>query len=182
MAGIAESLRALRDVHGVYGSFVLASTGTVVARDLPDAFDDELLGDVGPRVVRLCEALGSSGEELQSVMLRYAEHKLFVRKAGWGVIAVLSAEDVTLPALRMVLNLISRRIDPEVPPSLPRPTGPLARIAGATPAPPGSMPSHELAAPAVEAPARAVAQDGRDSSAPTSDRHVRKYRGRVVDE
>ena len=45
-------------------------------------------------------------------MLRYFEHKLYLRKMAWGLIGILSGIEVNLPALRMVGNLVARRIDP----------------------------------------------------------------------
>src|SRR5208283_3383016 len=163
MAKIEEMLRALRDVEGVYGSFVIARTGALVASDLPPIFDAELFGDVGPRITRLYESFRAGGEELDGCVLRYAEHKLYLRTMAWGLIGVLSAVAVNKPALRMVVNLVIRRVDPEVVPSL-RPTFPPS----ATPAP---SPIAKLPAP-LAPPGRPVSahpeptvtvQDARDS-------------------
>jgi predicted regulator of Ras-like GTPase activity (Roadblock/LC7/MglB family) len=106
---IEETLRSLRDVQGVYGSFVVAGSGALVARDLPAVFDSDVFAEVGPRLVRLFETFLADGEDLDSAMLRYAEHKLYVRKMTWGVIGVLSTVAVNLPALRMVANLVVRK-------------------------------------------------------------------------
>ena len=74
MPTIEESLRTLRDVEGVFGSFVMSGTGTLVSKDLPEVFDDEVLAEVGPRITRLYETFASGGDELETVMLRYFEH------------------------------------------------------------------------------------------------------------
>lgn len=121
MPGIDETLRTLRDVQGVYGSFVIAGTGALIAQDLPAVFDQDLFAEVGPRATRLYETFLSGGEELDACMLRYAEHKLYLRRMTWGLIGIISDVAVNMPALRMVVNLVIRRIDPEVVPSL-RPT------------------------------------------------------------
>src|SRR5579862_7118264 len=117
MASIEDSLRSLRDVPGVYGSFVLAGSGALIARDLPDVFDGNLFAEVGPRMTRLWETLLSAGDELDACVLRYLEHKVYVRRMTWGLIGVISGVTVNMPALRMVANLIVRRIDPEVTPA-----------------------------------------------------------------
>jgi predicted regulator of Ras-like GTPase activity (Roadblock/LC7/MglB family) len=178
----------LRDVHGVYGSFVVAETGALVDRDLPAAFDEALFAEVGPRVARLFETFVSGGRDMETCMLRYAEHKLYVRKMTWGIMAVLSSAAVNLPALRMVANLVVRRIDPEIAPLLakrsspsepaPAPANPAAvKVASAPPAPPAPKPrSHGLPEAAA-----LVDVDKRDSS-PGSDRQVRMYRGRPAGE
>ncbi|MGO9837558.1 MAG: hypothetical protein ACLP1X_25485 [Polyangiaceae bacterium] len=172
MGTIVDHLRMLRDVQGVYGSFVVAGSGSLVDRDLPAAFDEALFADVGPRVARLFETFVSGGKEMDTCMLRYADHKLYVRKMTWGLIGVLSSSGVNLPALRMVVNLVIRRIDPEIgaiastsmrlPTSTPPPL-PVVRRAPTPPPPP----------PRVEEP---------EAPVPSGDRPVRMYRGRPVDD
>ena len=189
MASIEESLRTLRDVEGVFGSFVLSGSGAVVSKDLPAVFDNEVLAEVGPRITRLYETFASGGQELESVMLRYFEHKLYLRKMAWGLIGILSDIQVNLPALRMVGNLVARRIDPEVAatvsraPSPPTPSPPRVsmapRPASATPPPPPPA----VAATMRTAPPPPVApMEKADSDSPMSERSVRMYRGRRVQE
>ncbi len=205
MAGIEQSLRTLRDVQGVYGSFVIASTGALVASDLPAAFDGDLFEEVGPRVVRLYETFLSGAEELDACMLRFAEHKIYLRKMTWGVIGILSQVAVNMPALRMVANLVIRKIDPDVVPSL-RPTlpVPVVETVALTPAPVPALPLVSLRstvrsferqsappappAPAAEPPPPAAPPPlskfpSEPPPASSPNRQVRMYRGRpVVDE
>jgi predicted regulator of Ras-like GTPase activity (Roadblock/LC7/MglB family) len=209
MASIEDTLRNLRDVQGVYGSFVIAGTGALVAKDLPAVFDGNVFAEVGPRITRLWETLLSGGDDLDACVLRYLDHKVYLRRMTWGLIGVISGVTVNMPALRMVANLVIRRIDPDVPPSL-RPTAPPASVPPLSlrappppPMPPTPTPVTAIApAPTItavvsspvrgsrvagrEALASAADLDdtaARDSSPPPSDRHVRMYRGRrVVDE
>ena len=187
---IDETLRALRDVQGVHGSFVITIWGALVARDLPSAFVSQLFSEVGPRIARLYETFLSGGEEMDACVLRFPEHKLYLRKMSAGLIGILSAVDVNMPALRMVSNLVIRRVDPEVA----RSTASLPPVIAATPSAPAVVPVASLPPPAAPASRPAptvttgprpsiVPQDGRDSAAPVaSDRHVRMYRGRRVEE
>src|SRR5258708_3324856 len=128
MTGIEEILRALRDVQGVHGSFVITGWGALVARDLPSAFDNQLFAEVGPRIARLHETFLSGGEELDACVLRFSEHKLYLRKMTSGLIGILSTGGVNMPAFRMVSNLVTRRVDPEGPksPAPPPPAAPAA--------------------------------------------------------
>lgn len=179
MPGIEETLRTLRDVQGVYGSFVVSSNGVLVARDLPTIFDGDLFAALGPRVTRLYETIGSGGDELESCMLRYGEHKVYLRRIAWGVIGVLSTVAVNMPALRMVSNLVIRKIDPEVhaasspsvlPPAAPPPrtiSRPPDRFVPPPPVPP--LPPPAPAEPSSRTPVN-----------PQSARPVRMYRGRPV--
>jgi predicted regulator of Ras-like GTPase activity (Roadblock/LC7/MglB family) len=194
MTGIEEILRALRDVQGVHGSFVITGWGALVARDLPSAFDNQLFAEVGPRIARLHETFLSGGEELDACVLRFSEHKLYLRKMTSGLIGILSAVAVNMPALRMVSNLVIRRVDPEVtkftalpqsaaltaPPPAAIVASPAQSLATSFDLPPSSRPTPTN--PSVSRQG-VVALDGRDPAAPTaSERHVHMYRGRRVEE
>jgi predicted regulator of Ras-like GTPase activity (Roadblock/LC7/MglB family) len=176
MPGIEETLRSLRDVQGVYGSFVVAGSGALVARDLPPVFDGELFAEVGPRVVRLYETFLTGGEDLEAAMLRFSEHKLYLRKMTWGVIGILSTVTVNLPALRMVANLVIRKIDPEVSPSMLTPPPPPVAMQPPTPPPP----IVESTPPRPSKPTPTPAPPPAPELAPPSSRQVRMYRGRPV--
>jgi predicted regulator of Ras-like GTPase activity (Roadblock/LC7/MglB family) len=195
MPTIAETLKMLRDVDGVHGSFVIAGTGSLVDSDLPAIFDQDLLGEIGPRIARLYETFFSGGGDMETCILRYAEHKLYIRRMTWGIIAVLSTVAVNLPALRMVANLVIRRIDPEIavistvgipstsktlpsPPPRPVSTTP----SGSRSPIPAADPRAAVLMPSIEShdPLPVVPEDGRDSTIPGSERHARMYRGRRV--
>jgi predicted regulator of Ras-like GTPase activity (Roadblock/LC7/MglB family) len=208
MLSLEETLQSLRDVDGVQGSFVIAPSGALVAKDLPAIFDGELFSEVGPRIARLYETFLSGGEEMDACVLRYAEHKLYVRKLKAGMVGTISASKVNMAALRMVVNLVIRRLDPEMgrisvatPPALPRtppppPTSipapfPLGRPpstrASAPPsarthdgAGPISSPARSVTLPSVAVPSTNLSDDDRDPTMPMGDRHVRMYRGRPV--
>ncbi|HEV8246665.1 MAG TPA: roadblock/LC7 domain-containing protein [Polyangiaceae bacterium] len=126
---VLTSLKALRDVDGVLGSFVLDSEGSLLARDLSQVFDSELLCDVGPRIRRMADGLAESGEVPGSVLLHFKDHKLWLRTIESYMLCVLGVPQVNRPALRMALTLVSRRVAPllaseqaaleSVPPPIP---------------------------------------------------------------
>jgi predicted regulator of Ras-like GTPase activity (Roadblock/LC7/MglB family) len=107
---ITETLTGLRDVDEVQGSFLLAGGGELVARDLPAVFHSEIFGEIGPRLVRLRETLESNGGDLASLTLRFAEHKLHIRAVGALLLGVVTSAKVNGPALRMAINLVTRRV------------------------------------------------------------------------
>ena len=120
-------------------------------------------------------------------MLRYAEHKLYVRKMTWGIIGILSSVGVNLPALRMVANLVIRRIDPEIAAISPSSSlrgedAPVARAAAREPADAGRSRWRPRSCPRSRAhdPLPVIPEDGRDEAATPSERHVHMYRGRPV--
>jgi predicted regulator of Ras-like GTPase activity (Roadblock/LC7/MglB family) len=105
-----QALAGLRDVQGVHGSFVLSEAGGLLGRDLPAVFHDDLLGETGPRIVRLCEALEHGGEALDTLALRFTDHKLHIRRSRGGFLCVIADVTANAPALKMALALVVRRL------------------------------------------------------------------------
>ncbi|MGC4091506.1 MAG: hypothetical protein QM756_27230 [Polyangiaceae bacterium] len=143
-----QVLRGLRDLEGVVGSFALDETGALLEKDLPAVYHDDVLLETGPRIVRVCEAIEHGGEALDSLVLRFADHKLHIRRSRGGLLCVIASADSNPPALRMALALVARRLGSVSAP--PTPTKP----------PPAS----------AEAPAR-------DTAPPAAPAKVRTYRG-----
>jgi len=111
---IINTLRALKDVHGIVGSFVVHENGVLVAREMPSIFTNELLSDATPRIARLGETFESASVEFDTCVLRFSDHLLYVRKLLRGFLCVLTHGDVNSPALKMAVNLAQRRISPEL--------------------------------------------------------------------
>jgi hypothetical protein len=118
-------LAALRDLDGVEGSFLFSLRGGVLDSDIPSIFGDrDVLEEVAPRLLRLVETFSDGDAEVHSYIIRYREHLLFLRNTQRGMLCVLSAPDVNLPALRMGVNLALRRMAsaPEPRPDRSTPT------------------------------------------------------------
>jgi len=111
---IGPMLSALRDVDGVFGSFAVTKTGAIAGRDLPAVFDERVLAEVGPRLVRLHETLAAGGETLDSCVMHFAEHKLHVRVLQNGLLCVLTSSRANAAALKMAVTLTARRVDPNI--------------------------------------------------------------------
>jgi len=73
-----RSLHSLRDIEGVYGSFIVDANGGTVARDLPALFDDHTLSESGERIVRLWEVLCEDGAP-EYALVEFAEYSLFLK-------------------------------------------------------------------------------------------------------
>ena len=160
---VQVALATLRDVAGTAGSFLMTAGGLVVARDLPAVFDDGVLAEVASRLARLRETFGAIGDDVEVAVLRFEEHKLYLKILNGGALCVLTAAGVSKPALRMATNLVGRRVAQDLeraavepPPRLAPAPAPAAAAAGPIPATP----------PVAPAPAS---------------NHVRRYRGRIVE-
>jgi predicted regulator of Ras-like GTPase activity (Roadblock/LC7/MglB family) len=104
----------MRDVDGVHGSFVITKSGALVGKDLPAMFDDAVLSEVGRRIARLNEGLSAGGQDFDHCVMRFADHKLYLRSVTRGFLCVLSTNGVNTPALKMAVTLTARRIDPMI--------------------------------------------------------------------
>jgi predicted regulator of Ras-like GTPase activity (Roadblock/LC7/MglB family) len=111
---VSQVLSAMRDVDGVHGSFVISKSGALVGKDLPAMFDDVVLTEVGRRIARLNEGLSAGGQDFDHCVMRFADHKLYLRRTPKGFLCVLSTNGVNTPALKMALTLTSRRVDPMI--------------------------------------------------------------------
>lgn len=203
-----NALSSLRDVQGVYGSFMLSDSGGLLDKDLPAVFQDEVFEETGPRIVRVCEAVEHGGEALESLALRFADHKLHVRRSRGGLLCVIANADTNAPALKMALALLARRFGPSEhvarsePPAAPsaaplstrsspitEPSLTLALQDAVTPSPASgraSSPPSATSPSGVSGPASL--RDPSSSSGPHSGmaaehrKPLRAYRGVVIDE
>jgi predicted regulator of Ras-like GTPase activity (Roadblock/LC7/MglB family) len=149
---LLTSLGTLKDVTGILGSFVVTDDGRLVAREIPPMFDDTALAEAGGRLTRLRDTFAAVGDRLDVAVVRFRDHKLYLKTIGAGMLCIVAEGAVNMPALRMAANLVGRRIVPA-----------LERAAQEAPAPP----------PVVEPPpARVPAQ------APPG---MRRFRGRAVE-
>lgn len=109
----ARTLQSLRDIDGVYGSFLIDAAGATRARDLPPVFDDQTLAETGLRIARLWEAITDSGAA-EYALLEFVEYNLFLRRVGDGCLCVVVPTQVNVLALRLASKWVARHFDPIV--------------------------------------------------------------------
>jgi predicted regulator of Ras-like GTPase activity (Roadblock/LC7/MglB family) len=157
MTTMTATLATLRDVSGVAGSFVFTRGGRVVARQLPALFDDAALGEAGGRLARLRDTFAAVGEDMDVAVLRFGDHKLYLKALTGGMLCIIAERAVNMPAMRMAANLVGRRIGAD-----------LERADAAPEPPPPDDPQ----------PARATPSASRAAVAPPG---MRRFRGRPVE-
>jgi predicted regulator of Ras-like GTPase activity (Roadblock/LC7/MglB family) len=138
LGDVHTTLGTLKDVSGILGSFVLTGDGDLVAREIPPMFDDGALAEASGRLTRLRETFAAVGDHLDVAVVRFRDHKLYLKKLGAGMLCIVAEGGVNMPALRMAANLVSRRIAPVVENAafeLPPPPPPAAPPPAARPAP-----------------------------------------------
>jgi hypothetical protein len=110
-ADLVGTLRTLRDIQGVQGSFVLrAGDGHLLGRDMPALIDDQVLANIGPRIDRLLDIVESS-PPTESMALRFGEQRIDVKRIKSAHLCVLADATVSAPALRMAMRLVDRKLE-----------------------------------------------------------------------
>ena len=107
----ARTLQSLRDIDGVYGSFLLNANGETRARDLPPVFDDQTLAESGARIAQLWEVISEPGAP-EYALLEFAEYNLFLRRVGNGCLCVVVPAHVNVLALRLASKWVARYFEP----------------------------------------------------------------------
>jgi len=108
---LTGTLQTLKDIQGIQGSFLIGTTeGQLLARDLPRLIDDNALAQVGPRICRLFDVVESE-VPTDYAALRFADHRLDVRRLETVHLCVLADANVNLPALRMAMKLVCRKLE-----------------------------------------------------------------------
>ena len=114
---VQAALAPLRDLPQVQGCFVVSDMGRLLARDMSALFGDDVLAEVAPRALRLCETFSNGPETLHNCTLRFASHMVLLRPMRDGVLCVLASSDVNVLALRMGVNLTVRRLGQALDPT-----------------------------------------------------------------
>ena len=165
-SALAAGLGSLFDLPEVYGSFLVTPAGSIAARAIPELLDDATLAEVGGRIIRLGDTFQTIGVSPDLCVLRFTDHKLYVKTLPAGVLCIVTGSGISLPALRMAANLVARKVGPE-----------MSRLgggaSGATAAAVPARPSAPVMA-AVPPPPPPPASNGGGTSP------ARMYRGRPI--
>lgn len=106
----SAQLDPLRHVSGVLGSFACASTGQVLAADMPEHYSSVELESTAARVTNLLQTLDEALPEGRSLKLAFAEHQLWVRRFELGLLCVLTAAEFDRQMLTLTSRLVIRRL------------------------------------------------------------------------
>jgi predicted regulator of Ras-like GTPase activity (Roadblock/LC7/MglB family) len=166
--GVRATLVTLKDLVGIAGSFVCTQNGRLVAREIPALFEDAVLAEAGSRLVRVGETFAAGGDDLEAAVIRYGDHRLYLKVVTGGMLCIVIVGDVNMPALRMAANLVGRRIAPAV-----------AKAQEETSAMPPTEPNAR-ATPVVPREVVKAARQATSSAPPQAPPGMRRFRGREV--
>ena len=92
------------------GSFACATTGQVLAADMPERYSSAELESTAARVTNLLQTLDEALPEGRSLKLAFAEHQLWVRRFELGLLCVLTAAEFDRQMLTLTSRLVIRRL------------------------------------------------------------------------
>src|SRR6266513_1284921 len=93
---VRASLATLKDVAGIMGSFVCTPDGRLVSREIPALFDDGALMEAGSRLIRFREAFAAGGDDMEVGLIRFRDHRIYMKVVGSGMLMILAEADVNM--------------------------------------------------------------------------------------
>ncbi|HEY1169874.1 MAG TPA: hypothetical protein VGH19_00775 [Verrucomicrobiae bacterium] len=163
-------LNALKDIHGVEGSFVLNTGGELVCRQMPAIFADEIFPELGRRLLSIYSTFDLQVSQFDDLLLKFDGYWLYIRRAAHGFLSILTSETVNYPALKMASNLALSQLATQITTAKPLPMTPVA---------PAPMPVAAPSPAPVAAPAPAPIKI--EAPKPVTSIHRRFFRGQPVD-
>ena len=128
------SLTALRDIPGVFGSFLLTPGGALAARDMPAVYQDGAFADLGRRLQAIAETAEPVVRGYYELLAKFNGYWFLSRRTPNGTLNIVANETVNFPALRMATNVAIRHLTAEPV----KPMAPSAPAATPSPAPQAS--------------------------------------------
>lgn len=114
------SLTALRDIPGVFGSFLLTADGLLAQRDMPGVYPDAAFADIGRRLEAIAETSSAVVRGYYELLAKFNGYWFFSRRTPNGTLNIVAEEHVNFPALRMAANVAIRHLT--ATPLAPMPT------------------------------------------------------------
>ena len=124
-------LQSMSSVPGVVGGMVCVPEGRVVARSLPQGFDDALLEEAASVLADGCVGLDTVTGPLGLVDLRYAEARIVARPIEQGLLLLLCNKSVNLQLLLISLAPTAKKIEKLLAEAREASSEPEGRAAGA---------------------------------------------------
>ena len=105
-------LKDINAVVGVTGSFVCDGEGQIVARLMPNVFDDNLLSPVGRTMAQTIAGLKVAQRcKIGNIDLVYDEGRLIVKSIDEGCLCILCVKRVNTPLLNLTVNVAAKKLE-----------------------------------------------------------------------
>jgi predicted regulator of Ras-like GTPase activity (Roadblock/LC7/MglB family) len=118
-------LKDINAVVGVTGSFVCNEEGQVVAKLMPNVFDNNTLSPVGRTMAQTIAGLKIAREcTVGDLDLLYEQGRLIVKNVGEGCLCILCVQRINIPLLNLTANVAVKKLHDilkETPPPIVEP-------------------------------------------------------------
>jgi predicted regulator of Ras-like GTPase activity (Roadblock/LC7/MglB family) len=105
-------LKDINAVVGVTGSFVCNDDGQIVARLMPNIFDDNLLSPVGRTIAQTIAGLKIAQRcKIGDIDLVYDEGRVIVKSIDEGCLCILCVKRVNTPLLNLTVNVAAKKLE-----------------------------------------------------------------------
>ncbi len=140
-------LKDINAVVGVTGSFICDGEGQIVAKLMPNIFDDNLLSPVGRTVAQTIAGLKIAQRcRIGDIDLVYDEGRVIVKSIDEGCLCILCVKRVNAPLLNLTVNVAAKKLEEKF--REPKPIQPIAKVE------PAPVPEPKPAPEPEPAPAR----------------------------
>lgn len=102
-------LYSLRDIPGVYGSFIVNMSGSMVNRDFPVSLSNASINAAGPKLCRLWDSLVDPKAEYINLIFKF--HIIHVRRFKYGMMCVYIPPRVNMLTLAGASQIATRALD-----------------------------------------------------------------------
>jgi predicted regulator of Ras-like GTPase activity (Roadblock/LC7/MglB family) len=104
-------LKDINAVVGVTGSFVCNEEGQVVAKLMPNVFDNNTLSPVGRTMAQTIAGLKIAREcTIGDLDLLYEQGRLIVKNVGEGCLCILCVQRINVPLLNLTANVAVKKL------------------------------------------------------------------------
>jgi predicted regulator of Ras-like GTPase activity (Roadblock/LC7/MglB family) len=132
-------LKDINAVVGVTGSFVADSRGKLLAKALPDVFDEPSLETVCKTMMQTFSGLEASRRrKVGDIDMQFQQGRLIVKNLGEGCLGVLCVRRMNVPLLNLTANVAARRLHEQLKGPAPQKEAPPAAAAPAVPPAPAA--------------------------------------------
>jgi predicted regulator of Ras-like GTPase activity (Roadblock/LC7/MglB family) len=120
-------LKDINAVVGVTGSFVCSDEGQIVAKLVPNIFDDNLLSPVGRTIAQTIAGLKIAQRcKIGDIDLVYDEGRVIVKSVDEGCLCILCVKRVNTPLLNLTVNVAAKKLEEKF--KEPAPIQPVAEV------------------------------------------------------
>jgi predicted regulator of Ras-like GTPase activity (Roadblock/LC7/MglB family) len=112
-------LKEINAVHGVTGSFICRSDGSVAVSAVPPSLDPTQVETAARIATQTLNALEASGQRVWEADLVYGQARLVLKNLMTGVLVIVCQRNINMPLLNSTANTIAKKIVVDLKPTKP---------------------------------------------------------------